>query len=70
MKESILTLVIALENQIQDLNDQHTNPALSAEEVARINGELEEAQRALTHYRAALKYEEQMRMGDREARDR
>ena len=67
VKESVHTAVIALENRIQALTDQRTNPNLDAEGKATLDVEIEQAQRALTHYRAALHYEEELLAGDNES---
>jgi len=66
VKESVLTAVIALENRIQALTDQRTNPDLDAEARATLDVEIEQAQLALTHYRAALHYEEELLARDNE----
>jgi len=70
VKESVHTAVIALENRIQVLTDQRTNPNLNAEARAALDLEIEQAQRALTHYRAALNYEEELLAGDKESLER
>lgn len=60
MKDSVHTAVISLENRIQALIDQRTNPLLSEHAIARLDREIEQAQRALAHFRAALRHEQQL----------
>lgn len=60
MKDSVHTAVISLENRIQALIDQRTNPRLSAKAIAKLDAEIEQAERALAHFRAALRHEEQL----------
>jgi hypothetical protein len=60
VKESVHTAVISLENRIQALNDQRTNPALNGQAIAKLDAEIEQAERALAQFRAALRHEEQL----------
>ena len=47
--------MISLENRIQALIDQRTNPRLSAQAIASLDREIEQAEHALAHFRAALR---------------
>ena len=57
MKQSVRSQVLALEHRLQILIDKRTGASQISEATAKLNADIEQAQRELEHYRAALRFE-------------